>query len=82
MWREADSALVRDFKFRDFKEAFGFMRRVAELAEELDHHPWWSNNYNEVVIKLSTHSAGGKVTEKDTEMADRISEIWKELRAS
>ena len=56
------------------------MTRVAALAEELDHHPWWSNVYNEVTIKLSTHSAGGKVTRKDTEMANEISGIWEEFR--
>lgn len=76
MWKEENNQLVRNFVFRDFTDAFAFMTRVAALAEELDHHPWWSNVYNEVTIKLSTHSAGNRVTAKDTDMADRIGAVW------
>ncbi|HSD39165.1 MAG TPA: 4a-hydroxytetrahydrobiopterin dehydratase [Rhodocyclaceae bacterium] len=61
-------ALQRDFKFSDFNAAFGFMTRVAMMAERLDHHPDWSNGYNRVSIALSTHDAGG-VTELDLRLA-------------
>lgn len=75
MWKEENNQLIRTFKFADFKEAFAFMKKVADLAEELDHHPEWSNVYNEVVIKLSTHSAGNIVTEKDWNLANCIDKI-------
>lgn len=70
----AGKALVRDFKFKDFSEAFGFMTRVALLAQAADHHPEWSNVYNKVAIRLSTHSAGG-VTSKDVELARAIDRL-------
>ena len=52
-------AIVRDFRFRDFGAAWGFMARVALLAAAQDHHPEWSNTYNRVTILLTTHDAGG-----------------------
>ena len=64
-------AITRRFVFKDFNEAFGFMARVALLAEKADHHPDWSNSYDQVRIALSTHSAGG-VTARDIELATRI----------
>ena len=75
MWQEEDNQLTRNFTFSDFQEAFGFMTRVALLAEKMDHHPWWSNVYNKVTIKLTTHDAGNTVTEKDRELAAAIDEI-------
>ena len=72
MWTETDNQLVRDFKFADFSEAFAFMTRVALLAEKADHHPWWSNVYNQVTIKLTTHDAGNVVTDKDRALARAI----------
>jgi 4a-hydroxytetrahydrobiopterin dehydratase len=60
--------LRRDFKFSDFNAAFGFMTRVAMMAERLDHHPEWSNVYNRVSVAMSTHDAGG-VTELDLRLA-------------
>ncbi|ODS82378.1 MAG: pterin-4-alpha-carbinolamine dehydratase [Cytophagaceae bacterium SCN 52-12] len=80
MWYEEDNQLVRHFSFRDFKEAFRFMTKVAELAEELDHHPWWSNVYSDLTIKLSTHSAGNRVTDKDRDMAEKIDLILEQFR--
>lgn len=62
-WEEHEGALVRTFTFRDFTEAWGFMSRVALLAEKADHHPGWSNVWNRVEIKLTTHSAGSTVTD-------------------
>jgi 4a-hydroxytetrahydrobiopterin dehydratase len=69
-WRahETRDALVKTFKFRDFNEAFGFMSRVALLAEKLDHHPEWFNVYNRVEVLLTTHDADG-VTERDVKLA-------------
>ena len=64
----AGKALVRDFKFKDFSEAFGFMTRVALLAQAADHHPEWSNVYNKVDVTLATHDENG-VTKKDIDLA-------------
>lgn len=72
MWEEKDNALYRKFVFRDFTEAFGFMARVALVAEKMDHHPEWKNVYNTVEIRLSTHDAGNIVTEKDRKLAALI----------
>jgi 4a-hydroxytetrahydrobiopterin dehydratase len=70
-WTLGDGALHRSFVFRDFVDAFGFMTRVALLAERADHHPDWSNAYKRVEIALSTHDAGG-LTDKDFELAAEI----------
>jgi 4a-hydroxytetrahydrobiopterin dehydratase len=69
-WRDVPGrdAIARKFEFKDFNEAFGFMARVALLAEKMDHHPEWFNVYRTVEITLSTHDAGG-VTENDIAMA-------------
>lgn len=67
-------AIAGSFRFVDFNQAFGFMSRVALMAEKLDHHPEWSNVYNRVEIVLTTHDAGG-LTEKDIELARFISRI-------
>lgn len=67
-------AIHRSFKFRDFREAFAFMTRVAFAAEAMDHHPDWSNAYNKVEIALSSHDAGG-LTKSDFELARQISAI-------
>jgi 4a-hydroxytetrahydrobiopterin dehydratase len=75
MWKKTDNKLKKTFKFKDFKEAFGFMTRVALVAEKMDHHPSWSNIYNTVTIELSTHDAGNKVTAKDHQLAKAIDSI-------
>jgi len=67
-------AISHDFKFKDFSEAFGFMTRVALLAQAADHHPEWSNVYNKVTITLTTHDAGG-LTEKDVALAEAIDQL-------
>jgi 4a-hydroxytetrahydrobiopterin dehydratase len=66
-------AIRKSFKLADFNRAFAFMTRVALKAEQLDHHPEWSNVYNRVEITLSTHDAGG-VTELDVALARFIDE--------
>lgn len=66
--------LRRLFTFTDFNQAFGFMARVALLAEKADHHPEWSNVYNRVDIMLTTHDAGG-LSQRDVDMAAAIDAI-------
>ena len=75
MWAEKDNKLVREFKFKDFVEAFGFMAKVAIEAEKMNHHPNWSNVYNTVNIELTTHDAGNTVTEKDRKLAAKIDNL-------
>ena len=75
MWTEENNQLVRTFEFENFQEAFAFMTWVALIAEKMDHHPDWSNVYNKVTIKLSTHDAGGVITDKDKALANSIDEI-------
>ena len=71
---EGQDAIGKSLRFADFNEAFGFMTRVALMAEKMDHHPDWFNVYNRVEITLSTHDAGG-VTERDIRLARFIDEI-------
>lgn len=75
MWKEENNSLNKSFTFKDFKEAFAFMVKVALVAERLNHHPDWSNSWNKVHISLNTHSAGGKVTEKDHKLAEEIDKL-------
>lgn len=67
-------AITRSIRFRDFNAAFGFMARVALMAEKLDHHPEWFNVYNRVDITLSTHDVGG-LSERDVALARFIDEV-------
>ncbi len=76
MWKEENNALTRSFRFKNFSEAFGFMSRVALEAEKMNHHPDWSNRYNEVHVKLSTHDKGDVITEKDRALAARIDMLF------
>jgi 4a-hydroxytetrahydrobiopterin dehydratase len=71
-WEEKSKSLYRKFKFKDFSEAFAFMTRVALEAQKMDHHPLWTNVYDQVEIWLSTHSAGDKITDKDKQLAKKI----------
>jgi 4a-hydroxytetrahydrobiopterin dehydratase len=73
-WRVADGKLHKEFQFRDFSEAFGFMARAALVAESMDHHPEWCNVYNTVRVDLATHDAGG-ITELDFTLAGRMETI-------
>jgi 4a-hydroxytetrahydrobiopterin dehydratase len=74
-WGFERDALTKTFKFGSFREALSFMTRVAFEAEELNHHPEWTNVYNKVVVRLNTHDAGNKVTGKDVELATRMQNI-------
>lgn len=74
-WAGDAAGLTKTFRFGSFREAMAFLVRVAFEAEALNHHPDWSNVYNRVAIRLNTHDAGGKTTEKDVELARRIQRI-------
>lgn len=67
-------AIAKTFVFKDFNQAFGFMTRVAMMAEKMDHHPEWFNVYKTVEVTLSTHDAGG-VTELDMKLAEAMDKI-------
>jgi 4a-hydroxytetrahydrobiopterin dehydratase len=71
-WSTKDNKLIKDFVFADFTEAFGFLTRVAIVAEKQNHHPEIYNVYNKVTISLQTHDAGNSVTEKDHQLAASI----------
>ena len=75
MWKEENNQLQRSFQFANFIEAFGFMSKVALIAEKMNHHPNWSNVYNTVNILLCTHDAGNTITEKDRKLAAAIDKI-------
>ncbi len=74
-WQSADDALTKSFEFSDFPEAMSFMVRVGFAAESQGHHPKFTNVYNNVTVALSTHDAGGKVTGKDVDLAQRVEAI-------
>lgn len=67
-------AITRRYVFKTFNEAFGFMTRVALVAEKMDHHPEWSNVYRTVDVTLTTHDAGG-LTERDVRLAEAMDRI-------
>jgi len=74
-WTLDNNFIQKDFEFKDFLEAFGFLSRIAVLSEKLNHHPNWSGVYNKVQIKLQTHDAGG-ITAKDIELAKQIEKLF------
>ena len=75
VWREEDSALVRDYEFEDFAGAMAFVNQVADAAEEANHHPdILVHGWNKVRLILSTHSVGG-LTQSDLEMARRLDDV-------
>ena len=75
-WSEVPGrdAITKKFVFKDFNEAFGFMSRVALVAEKMDHHPEWFNVYKTVEVTLSTHDAGG-LTDRDVKLAEAMDKI-------
>ncbi len=74
-WVINNNGLEKSFKFKDFIEAFGFMTQVAIIAEKKNHHPEWSNVYNTVDIRLTTHDLGG-ISDYDLEMAEIINHTY------
>jgi 4a-hydroxytetrahydrobiopterin dehydratase len=77
-WSVKDRKLHRDYKFADFPHAFGMMATAAPAIEKMNHHPEWSNVYNQVTVDLSTHDAGG-ITQKDFDLAMLLEGIAKKL---
>lgn len=73
-WDVGEGRLRQEFRFADFAEAWAFMGRVAELAEQRNHHPDWSNSWNLVVVELVSHDAGG-ITARDVDLAVAISAL-------
>ncbi|GLR17717.1 4a-hydroxytetrahydrobiopterin dehydratase [Portibacter lacus] len=80
MWKEVNNTLTTDLKFKDFKEAFGFMTEVALHVESMNHHPEWENVYNKVKITLTTHDEGNTVTEKDRKLANKIEAAYQKYK--
>lgn len=79
-WSREGDALVKTFAFASFKAALAFMVRAGFEAEALNHHPEWTNVYNRVDVRLSTHEAKGKITAKDVALASRMEAVCGELR--
>ena len=77
-WTIAHDKLHREFKFKDFVQAWGFMTQVAILAERANHHPEWKNVYNHVSINLITHEADG-ISQRDFYLAQEINEIFDDM---
>lgn len=73
-WNIQSDALYKEFQFSDFRAAFGFMTQVAWLAEAMNHHPDWSNSYNQVNISLTTHELGG-ISQRDFKLAKAINDL-------
>jgi 4a-hydroxytetrahydrobiopterin dehydratase len=77
-WKFAEGSINREFKFKNFVDAFSFMTAIAFEAEKMDHHPNWSNTYNTVSIKLSTHKPEG-ITQADMELALKIDAFFQKF---
>lgn len=77
-WKFENDTLTKTLKFAGFREALAFMLRAGFEADRLNHHPDWTNVYNKVIVRLSTHDAGDKVTSKDVGLAMRIEALYAE----
>ena len=73
-WDAVDAKLYKEYKFKDFRQAFEFMTKLSATINKLDHHPDWSNSYNTVRISLSSHSAGG-ITDLDFKLAKAAEQL-------
>ncbi len=79
MWKEEKDALHRTYEFKTFVAAIAFMVNAAMYIEQLDHHPEWTNVYNKVMVKLTTHDAGNTVTDKDHELSKVLDKVYEEV---
>ena len=75
-WKEENQVLLKTFTFASFEEAMQFMQNATPFISESDHHPTWSNTYNRVEVRLTTHDAGNKVTEKDRKLAEYLDKLY------
>ena len=73
-WTICDKSIKKEYTFKTFVGAFGFMSKVALLSEKMDHHPDWQNTYNKVIIKLTSHDMGG-ITTNDIKLAEDIDNL-------
>ena len=73
-WNINDKSIKKEFKFKNFIDAFGFISKVALLSEKMNHHPNWQNTYNKVIIELTTHDIGG-ITSSDIKLAEAIDNL-------
>lgn len=74
-WKEENNALHKTFKFSDFAAALAWMVKAGFVIEKLNHHPEWTNVYNRVTVKLTTHDAGNTVTDKDRKLAELLDAV-------
>ncbi|MHB1278698.1 MAG: 4a-hydroxytetrahydrobiopterin dehydratase [Bacteroidia bacterium] len=81
MWKEKNNALERTYEFKTFVAAIAFMVNAAMYIDQMNHHPEWTNVYNKVIVKLQSHDAGNKVTEKDRELAEVLDKVYAEVMA-
>ena len=82
MWQEIDGSIYREFRLKDFNEAFKFISTIVEEANRLNHHPKWEHSGREVKIWLTTHDAGNRVTDKDKELAKAIDQLYKQIETT
>jgi 4a-hydroxytetrahydrobiopterin dehydratase len=75
-WKKESNTLIGHFQFDNFSMAFSFMTQIALLSEKMNHHPNWSNSWNKVDIRLTTHDAGNVITQKDKDLAKGITKIY------
>jgi len=76
LWKEENQVLIKTFTFATFEDAMSFMQQASTYISNIDHHPTWTNTYNRVEVRLTTHDAGNKVTEKDRNLAKYLDEIY------
>jgi 4a-hydroxytetrahydrobiopterin dehydratase len=74
-WTEANNALQKTFTFKSFSDAMAWMIKASYIIEKMDHHPEWTNIYNKVHVRLTTHDAGNTVSDKDRLLAAALDEV-------
>lgn len=74
-WKEENHALVKEFEFETFEDAISWMMRASKVIEKQNHHPEWTNVYNKVHVKLTTHDSGNTITQKDRTLAQLLDEV-------
>ncbi|MFN4913692.1 MAG: 4a-hydroxytetrahydrobiopterin dehydratase [Sphingomonadales bacterium] len=78
-WKEENNALYKTFVFASFEDAMAFMQSAATKISALNHHPEWSNVYNKITVRLTTHDAGNTVTEKDRKLAALLDKVFESM---
>ncbi|MDX5320260.1 MAG: 4a-hydroxytetrahydrobiopterin dehydratase [Bacteroidota bacterium] len=81
MWKEENNALHRTYEFKTFVAAIAFMVNAAMHIDQMNHHPEWTNVYNRVSVRLTTHDAGNTVTDKDRQLAELLDRIYEEVNS-